>query len=156
MITIETVRERFGDIWPHHNRAFNELLVVCRRAFGGDLDRMIILSIIGERSLPNERALGISYDQFLEGRRGPLAPRPINTRETVRRKVAQLIECGWVGRDEAGLLFVLPQASQDLRPITEGTLEYLRSVGEILLKVAFTPPQSTVSASEQARRPAER
>ena len=163
MITKDTVRERFGDIWPHHNKAFNELLVLCRQAFGGDLDRMIILSIIGERSLPSERGSGISYDQFLAGRRGPGSPRPINIqsisectgipRETVRRKVAQLIESRWVGRDDAGLLFVLPQASRDLKPITEGTLQYLRSVGEILLEVAFDAPEPPGPTSEHPRPP---
>lgn len=104
MISELVIRERFGDIWPHHNAAFNDLLIRCRRAFDGDLDKMAVLSVIGERTLTTERAAGISYDRFLDGRRGLPCPRPINIqsisectgipRETVRRKIAQLIDKG--------------------------------------------------------------
>jgi hypothetical protein len=153
MITEPLIRERFGDIWPCHNAAFNDLLIRCRHAFDGDLDKMVILSMIGERTLTSERAAGISYNRFLDGQRGPTSPRPINVqsisdctgipRETVRRKIAQLIEKGWVERDDTGLLFVLPKASQDLKPITEGTLEYLTRVGEVIARAggqASEPP----------------
>jgi hypothetical protein len=161
MITEELVRKQFGDLWPYHNKAFNELLILCRRAFDGDLDKMIILSIIGERTLTVERAAGISYERFLEGLRGPASSKPINVqsisectgipRETVRRKIGQLIERGWVQRDESGLLFVLPQASRDLRPITEGTLEYLRRVGAAILRVAGRATDLQTEAPRPAR-----
>lgn len=166
MITEIVIRERFGDIWPYHNAAFNDLLIRCRRAFDGDLDRMVILSIIGERTLTTERAAGISYDRFLDGRRGSPCPRPINIqsisectgipRETVRRKVAQLIGKGWVERDDDGLLFVLPKASQDLQPITEATLEYLTRVANVIARVAVqaSEPSATKERARPPRGPA--
>lgn len=43
----ETLRVSFGRIWPVHNDAFCELLVALRRQFDGDLDRMLVLAVIG-------------------------------------------------------------------------------------------------------------
>jgi hypothetical protein len=151
MITSQSIRQRFGDLWPCHNRAFNALLVECRKAVDGDLDKVLILSIIGERSFTSQRAGGISYDQFLAGRRSGVAMRAINVqsisdysgipRETVRRKVEQLIARGWVARDAGGSLFVEPKAAEDLAPVTEGTFDYLEAIGTRILEL-FAPNRS--------------
>jgi hypothetical protein len=39
-------------------------------------------------------------------------------RESVRRKVSELVAAGWVARDEAGHLGVTPRAAADLGPAT--------------------------------------
>lgn len=102
----KTLERHFGNVWPTHNHAFTSLLIVCREHFDGDLDEMLILSIIGDRTLVAQRFEGLSYDDFRSGRRNDSRRKVINVqsiadcsgipRETVRRKVARLIERGWV------------------------------------------------------------
>jgi DNA-binding IclR family transcriptional regulator len=46
-------------------------------------------------------------------------------RETVRRKVNELIQKGWVTRDDNGDLVPTPKAAQDLSQSTDATLDYL-------------------------------
>jgi hypothetical protein len=142
----ETLRRSFGDLWPLHNRCFTALLVECRRHFDGDLNEMLVISVIGDRTLPKGRLRGISYEEFLAGKRGGVSRRIINVqsiadstgipRETVRRKVSQLLERGWVERDAAGGLLVTARAAEDLAPATRATFEYFLAVGNALLRVA--------------------
>jgi DNA-binding MarR family transcriptional regulator len=130
----ETLTANFGRIWPVHVDAFTELLIQLRQAFSGDLDRMLILGIIGSRTMPSPRFDGVNIDQFAQGEVKP-GPRPINAqsiaecsgipRETVRRKLQALERSGWVERDANGSLFVSRRAAADLYPMTEASLDYL-------------------------------
>jgi hypothetical protein len=132
----------FGDLWPVHNRGFLAILIECRRHFGGDLDQMLILTLIGERTLTAQRAKGLSYQSFLAGERGEGAPRRINTqsisdstgipRETVRRKLSALVERGWVRKDAGGSYLVTEQAAVELRPATETSFDYLVALGNAI------------------------
>jgi hypothetical protein len=134
----DTLRARFGRIWPVHNDAFSELLVALRRQFGGDLDRMLVLAIIGSRTLARGRIDGLSYDQVMAGDRAADERAPINIqsiatysgipRETVRRKVNDLERMGWIIRAENGYPVVSARAAEDLAPATEATMRYLLSV----------------------------
>ena len=142
---VKLIERRFGDIWPRHNCAFNTLLIECRAAFDGDLDKMLILSLVGECTLTSDRGAGLSYDRFLAGERRDMPGRRINMqsisdcsgipRETVRRKTEQLIEAGWLARGKDGFLTVRPEASADMRPITRFTMAYLASIGECLVEI---------------------
>jgi hypothetical protein len=134
----DTLRARFGRIWPVHNDAFCELLVVLRRHFGGDLDRMLVLAIIGSRTLARGRIDGFSYDQFMTGDRVEDERAPINLqsiayysgipRETVRRKLRDLERLGWISRREKGYLIATSRAAEDLAPATEATMRYLLTI----------------------------
>lgn len=136
------ILEHFGDLWPVHNRGFLAILIECRRHFGGDLDQMLILTLIGERTLTAERAKGLSYNAFLAGERAPGVPRRINTqsiadstgipRETVRRKLNALVERGWVHKDSCGSYRVTEQAAIELRPATEISFDYLVALGNAI------------------------
>jgi hypothetical protein len=133
-----TLSACFGRIWPVHNDAFCELMVLLRRHFGGDLDRMLVLAVIGSRTLARGRIDGMSYDRFLALERPHAEPAPINLqsiadysgipRETVRRKVRDLEASGWVERRDNGYLVASARAAQDLAPATEATLRYLATV----------------------------
>lgn len=136
----QTITAHFGRIWSVHNDAFCELLVRLRRQFGGDLDRMLVLAlaIVGSRTLARGRIDGVSYDDFM-ARDGPdEEPAPINLqsiadysgipRETVRRKLRDLQELGWIIRRNNGFLVASSKAAQDLAPATEATLGYLAAV----------------------------
>jgi hypothetical protein len=144
-LTSETLRDHFGDLWPAHNHAFTSLLIVCREHFDGDLDEMLILSIIGDRTLAARRFEGLSYDDFRSGRRNDGRRKVINVqsiadcsgipRETVRRKVARLIERGWVEKRGRGGLLATERAAVELEPATRATFEYFLAVGSALLKL---------------------
>ena len=134
----DSARIHFGLIWPVHNDAFSELLVALRRHFGGDLDRMLVMAIIGSRHLARGGIHGMSYDQFTAKGKAEHNPAPINVqsiadysgipRETVRRKVRDLERLGWIERGKKGYLIASNQAVKDLAPATEATLRYLVTV----------------------------
>lgn len=136
-IDYDHLRRHFGDVWPTHVEEFTKLLIDLRREFGGDLDLMLVLAVIGTRSLPRQVMAGLSYDAFASPDRGG-APAPINTqsialctgipRETVRRKVARLEAVGWIERSEEGYLVASKGSIQELAPLTQATLHYLAAV----------------------------
>lgn len=140
------LNENFGDIWPVHVDGFTELLITLRGQFRGDLDMMLVLAIIGSRTLPPRRTRGMSYQDFANGTRIDPRPSPINLqsisessgipRETVRRKVHDLRALGWVDRRDDGVLVVTEKAAQDLAPATEATLRYLIAIGSACVGAA--------------------
>ena len=133
----DTLQACFGRIWPVHNNAFCDLLVTLRRQFGGDLDRMLVLAIIGARTLSRDYIEGLCYDRFMASER-PGEPAPINVqsiadysgipRETVRRKVNDLEQLGWIIRSDKGHLTASTKAAEDLASGTEATMHYLLAV----------------------------
>jgi hypothetical protein len=135
----DDLTKHFGLIWPVHLRGFTELLIVMRKHFGGDLDLMLVLAIVGSRTLPSRRVDGLSYAEFMDGRRRDWRPDPINVqsisdcsgipRETVRRKVGALQASGWIVRHEEGYLMASEAAARDLAPVTEATFQYLAAIG---------------------------
>ncbi|WP_405225813.1 winged helix-turn-helix transcriptional regulator [Lentisalinibacter sediminis] len=148
--------QNFGDLWPVHNRGFTALLIECRRCFDGDMDQLLILSVIGDRTLGMNRAKGLNYADFLEGKRAVGIPQRINTqsvadstgipRETVRRKIRRLIERGWVKKNEDGTLEVTESAAVDLAPATQATFDYFLALGNILLSKATEASASRIKA----------
>ncbi|WPL18233.1 hypothetical protein Thiowin_03294 [Thiorhodovibrio winogradskyi] len=135
----QSLHTHFGQIWPIHTEAFCELLVALRRQFDGDLDRMLVLAIIGARTLSRGRIDGLSYDGLLSpDRDAKVDPAPINLqsiadysgipRETVRRKIRDLERRGWIVKGDNGHLSVAPEAAHALAPATEATLTYLLNV----------------------------
>lgn len=135
----EVLTRHFGRIWPIHVEGFTELLITLRRHFRGDLDLMLVLAVIGSRTLPLRRTEDFSRADFDAGQRPERPICPINVqsvaecsgipRETVRRKVRDLEALGWVERREGGVLVATPQAARDLAPATEATLRYLFAIG---------------------------
>jgi hypothetical protein len=133
----------FGDIYPAHVTAFIDLLLVLRHQFEGDLDTMLILAIIGDRRIW-QRAC--KEDVSYAGLGKTLLPLPttqtVSTnvlsianfsgipRETVRRKVAALLEQGWVEREDNGDLRPTRKAAADLQAGTDATIAYVRAIVE--------------------------
>lgn len=145
----EDLAENFGRIWPVHVEQFTALLITLRRQFDGDLDRMLVLAVIGLRTLPAHRVRALSYEEFEAGRL-VREPGPINVhsiaettgipRETVRRKVMELERLGWVERLESGHLVVAARAREQLAPATEATMRYLVAVGAACVAAQSSPP----------------
>lgn len=142
----QVLTREFGNIWPVHVEGFTQLLIALRHHFGGDLDRMLVLGIIGTRTLPPRRVRNRSYAEFMaDGAADPHA-NPINVqsisdysgipRETVRRKVMELEKLGLISKGESGYLVVTKQAAGDLAPVTEATFKYLVAIGAACTEAA--------------------
>lgn len=124
------VRARLNQIWPAHNAALAELLIVFRRQFNGDLDTMLTLLIVGLGARPDDWP-----GALLDGKEQVRPGRAINTqsiseitgipRESVRRKLLYLAEKDWISRNERGRWQVTERAARDLKPSTEVTMSYL-------------------------------
>ena len=146
----DRLKAGFATIWPVHMEAFIRLMLVLRRDFGGDLDQMLILAVIGERKLARRACPSEPRFERL-GRTGlrngadvainlhSLAAYTGIPRETVRRKVAALIARGWVERDASGDLRPTETAAADLAGSTEATLAYLRRIAESLEAIRPAP-----------------
>lgn len=134
-LSYENITTNFGHIFPTHVEALCELLIVLRQQFFGDLDLMLILAIIGSRTLPARNASNMTYSEFISDNSKERSDKPINIlsiaecsaipRETVRRKVHKLQELGFIERDSSGMLKVTAKAMSQLVPATEASLQYL-------------------------------
>ncbi len=133
----------FGRIWPAHVENFTSFLIQCRRHFDGDLDRFLVLAVIGDRTFPSKNAPeNFTVDDFGRLTTGDVNPVPINLqsiadysgipRETVRRKLRDLMALGWITRDERGNFLTTEKAAADLAPLTEISVSYLAKMKAIL------------------------
>ena len=138
------VRDKFGVIWPEHVETLTRFLIECRRHFRGDLDLFLVLCVIGDRTFSRENTPPeMTYDDFNDPLNNPVVPEGLNSRsiadfsgiprETVRRKVQDLVGLGWVLRDENGHLRATDKARTDLLPVTEASFKYIVSMGRTLL-----------------------
>lgn len=136
----EKITHNFGHIFPTHVEALCELLIVLRQQFFADLDLMLIVAIIGSRTLPARLASNMSYTDFISDNSKERADQPINIqsiaecsgipRETVRRKVNKLEELGFIERDSCNMLKITDKAIHQLKPATEASLHYLITLSE--------------------------
>ncbi|WP_159089224.1 hypothetical protein [Tateyamaria sp. Alg231-49] len=136
------INTNFRSIWPVHLAGFTRLLVQLRARFDGDLDLMLVLAVIGDRTRPEEWTPELlTYRQMTHGGGDEHRQYPINIqsvseysgipRETVRRKVAVLQSKGWVTRGTDGCLAISRTAAEDLEDASNDSVAYL----EALLKV---------------------
>ena len=148
----------FGRVWASHVQNWTWLLIQCRQHFGGDMDRLLVLAVIGERTLaarnvPKELAI----QDFGSGRQKQVPREPINPRsiadfsgiprETVRRKLQDLTSLGWVERDEHGNFAATQKAAVDLSPLTDVGIKYL-----IKMKAVLAEPEELVTPWPAAKR----
>lgn len=94
---------------------FLELLQSLRAICDGDLEKNIILLAIGARSVADAEFAAMSHEERMQSTAALLPSRGVNLRsisessgiprETVRRKVGELIEAGWVGQSGRNLHF---------------------------------------------------
>ena len=145
---MESDRDAFGDdfgrVWAGHVENFTWLLIQCRRHFGGDMDRLLVLAVIGERTLaarnvPKELAVQDLGTAKAQVRKEPINLRSIADfsgipRETVRRKLQDLQSLGWVERDEHGSFAATTKAATDLAPLTEIGVKYLVKMKAVLVE----------------------
>lgn len=138
----KSIRDDFGRVWPAHVSNLVEFLINARSTFGGDLELFLVLAVIGDRSFAQGRVPpSMTFDEFMsEGRPSP-EPFSVNAysisqfsripRETVRRKVQDLVDRGWVERSPDGSLRATRQAAVDLLPLTEASVTYLERMSSL-------------------------
>ena len=139
----QQVKTHFGHMFPAHVEELCELLIVLRKQFLGDLDLMLILAIIGSRTLPARQSTAMTYQEFMTNDKDVVQVQAINiqsvaecsgiARETVRRKIQKLETLGLVMRDAQGMLSVTHKATSELSAATEASLQYLAALGETYL-----------------------
>jgi len=141
----DDIRKQFGRIWPAHTANFTRFLIECRAALDGDLDLLLVLAVIGDRTFAQGRVdPAMDYNMFRMGR-SATEPADINIRsislysgiprETVRRKVSELVERGWVERKEDGLIVATQKAKEDLEPLTTASMRYLARMMDMFREV---------------------
>jgi hypothetical protein len=142
----ERVRANFGKIWPVHVGSLTQFLIECRRTFDGDLDLFLVLAVIGDRTFSQRRANpALDFAAFQSREREQTPPEDINVRsiadfsgiprETVRRKVAQLLEKGWVTRNDDGFITASRQATAELEPLTKTSIRYIARMMALITEV---------------------
>lgn len=141
----DLIKENFGAIWPAHVANFVDYLIACRNVIG-DLDLLVILAVIGDRTLSQKRTdKSASHDKLFGEKEGLPEPEAINTqsisdftgipRETVRRKVAELMDRGWVARDQNGYFAATHKAADELAGLTDHGVDYLAKMHAVLIKL---------------------
>jgi hypothetical protein len=103
-----------------------------RSGFGGDVEKAVVLLEVVVRTAQDPRLAGVDLDSVLSGGAALSLPLTTNMRsiadssgipkETVRRKVAALVEDGLILRD-GNSLSLSPAASPALTPIREALLK---------------------------------
>lgn len=115
-------------LWVERHLA---VLTNLREVFGNDLDKPIILAVIGQFMHENAGEISHRYRDHLDPAQ-QVEPRRLTNiesvassaglpRESVRRKVGDLIDVGWVQRDSKGGLLVTTKAAEALDAVTRQT-----------------------------------
>lgn len=123
---------RFHGMWVEEHL---RLMVALRATFGNDLDKIIILAAIGQQQLrdptlsrrpyaPDATAAPSGNPARFTNVDGLAAATGI-PRESVRRKVNELIAVGWVVRIGSRRLAIHPRAAVDLEPSTRIVFDML-------------------------------
>ncbi|MGA7269059.1 MAG: hypothetical protein ACRCVZ_04260 [Aestuariivirga sp.] len=148
------IKRKFGLVWPAHVGNLTRLLIAARQAFDGDLDMFLVLAIIGDRTFSARNAdPALTFEAWQTGGAPHVATEDINIRsiadfsgiprETVRRKLAQLIDKGWVVRGDNNALAATLKARNELAPLTEESLRYLIQMFHLFEGIAGEPPRVT-------------
>ena len=125
------LRENYATVAKDLVGPLVDLLVIARPAFGGDLDKLLILLVVALRTAEDPK-LDVRVDDVMSGRVQAFPSLRTNVRsiadstgvprETVRRKMADLIAAGWIRRDGDSLSYT-PEAFRALLPVREAIIE---------------------------------
>lgn len=159
----DRIKVAFGRIWPAHVSNLAKFLIACRRAFKGDIDMFLVLTVIGDRTFSQRHAdPDLDYDAFKAGDAQSTASLDINLRsiadfsgiprETVRRKINQLVELGWVAKQPGGSLRATSKAKTELEPLTLASIQYISDMMQ-LFSDTFEAPANASDPKRQPKTP---
>jgi DNA-binding MarR family transcriptional regulator len=139
---LQTIRERFSHIQPIWVERHLGVLIALRAEFGADIDKAIILGLIGQRMMKMKDAPTLTYADMLTDEVPAMLGRFTNIesiaaasgipRETVRRKVRELEERGWIKRNQRDEIDLTILPIQHLDSISRLSMELLASVFEAI------------------------
>ncbi|MDB5450672.1 MAG: hypothetical protein JWQ52_1800 [Phenylobacterium sp.] len=122
------VAEKYPCIAKDLLKPLLEMLTVARRLCGGDMEKFLIILVVGVRSAEHPLFASLTPAQLARGDIPVLPSLGTNARsiadsmgipkETIRRKVGEMIEAGWLVRRGHDLLLT-SHAFQQLTPIRE-------------------------------------
>ena len=128
----QLLRENYTAVAKDLVAPFVDLLALSRPVCGGDLDKLLIVLLIALRSAEHRGMAELSLDDILKGRVEAVPSLRTNVRsiadstgiprETVRRKVKDLVAAGWVRRDGDDLSYT-PEAIRALTPVREAIID---------------------------------
>jgi hypothetical protein len=105
-----------------------DMLTLSRATCGGDMDKFLIMLVVAIRTTAHQDFAGFTPEQLLSGEVPVFPTLGVNIqsiadsigapKETVRRKVAELVEAGWIERRGNDLHFTA-RAYQDLGGVRE-------------------------------------
>ena len=131
----QLLNDEFARIHPLWVERHLAILTSLRRMFGNDLDKPIILAVIGQFMFEYGVYESRRYVDQSEDDQSLHADRLTNVesvatsaglpRESVRRKVGELIELGWIKRDSKGGLKVTAKATAALDGTTQESFRLL-------------------------------
>ncbi|MBN8535233.1 MAG: helix-turn-helix domain-containing protein [Rhizobiales bacterium] len=112
-IAVKEIEARLREQYPAYQYHFVEFLTQhladCSQVFGGDLQELLVLAIVGQMHLNAHLEAEATSDGVKRGRipaaqitASRIADSCGIPRETVRRKLLKLASRGWVRQDEAG------------------------------------------------------
>lgn len=141
----ELIAQNYGDVHPAILRHLLQWVLLMREGFDGDLDLMVVMAVIGDRTLKDLAFRDLGYaelrlkpeikpDNPLTNRKS-IADSTGIPRETVRRKVATLLAKGWIEERPDGTLATTRGATDALHPITLRSFEILGHLGATLAAV---------------------
>lgn len=125
------IRSHYGEVAPALIGGLVELLGLIRQEFDGDLDRWLVFAAVVLRTVSAPGFRSIPLARYTEGEFPPEAACATNARsiaeslqiprETVRRKVNELLAQGLIQRGAAGLT-LSARGARDLTPLRDATI----------------------------------
>jgi hypothetical protein len=125
-----------------------ELLLLSRDYCGGDVDKFLVLLVVGIRTTEHKAFAVYSQAELLSGDIEVFPGLGTNVRsiaastgipkETVRRKVAELVEAGWFAREGHNLYFT-GKAYQALAPVREAVERLAVRYHDVVADLARAP-----------------
>jgi CRP-like cAMP-binding protein len=145
--TLETLHAHYPDFAADLVNDILDCVAEARALFEGDLDRWMIVAAIAARTFQTREFKAIRIDDVLQGRIGSYPSLTTNVaslaeslgiaRETARRKVAELVEMGFIERRGGGLALT-PLASKRFSPVREQMLRLMLKARDIVGQVEST------------------
>ena len=134
----------FGKVWPVHVGSLTKFLIACRKTFDGDIDMFLVLAVIGDRTFSQRHAdPEMDYEGFRSDGPARTPALDINLRsiadfsgiprETVRRKINQLVKLGWVKKQRDGAFHATSKAKKELEPLTLASIQYLSAMMQLFM-----------------------
>jgi hypothetical protein len=161
-LAASALQQHFHQLQPAWVERHLTLLCSLRKMFGNDLDKPIILAVIGQMMFAHSEPLGEGYIGALASTEDCKSTQLTNIesislatgipRESVRRKVGELIKIGWIKRDTKGRLLVTSKAANELDASSQAIFGLLADMFARIAKVLVTDQKVVLYGVEDSEK----